>query len=221
MRFCVGVPAPNAEFQPERDGWTKFREPPMLAFWLGALPVAALILVGLLVAIGSVGDTSAKIVLRTGEVTVWQVALVAALTVLGFVAVLVAHEFIHLLAHPRQGRSPDSVVGVWPRALVFYASYDNAVSRTRFLVMVGAPFVLLSVGPVVLFWVTGRVRLWLVFVALVNGIGSCFDVLVIGMVLAQVPGRALIRNKGWVTYWKRRAGAQGSPHAAGGQSRAG
>jgi hypothetical protein len=206
MRFCVGVPAPNVEFQPEREGWTKFREPPMFVFWLLALPVAALTLVGLLVAIGSVGDTSAKIVIRTGDVTAWQVAFVAVLTLLGFVAVIAVHEVVHLLMHPRHGRSQDSVVGVWPRAVVFYASYDNAVSRARFLVMVGAPFVLLSAGPVVLFWLTGRVRLWLVFVALVNGIGSCFDVLVIGMVLAQVPSRALIRNKGWLTYWKPRAG---------------
>jgi hypothetical protein len=48
--------------------------------------------------------------------------------------------------------------------------------------MVGAPFALPSVGPVLLFWITGRVLLWLVLVAPVNGIGSCFDVLVIGMV---------------------------------------
>jgi hypothetical protein len=32
----------------------------------------------------------------------------------------------------------------------------------------------------------------------------CFDLLVMGMVLAQVPSNASIRNKGWVTYWKPR-----------------
>jgi hypothetical protein len=55
-----------------------------------------------------------------------------------------------------------------------------------------------------LFWITGKVLLWLVFVVLVNGIGSSFDLLVIGMVLAQVPSNALVRNKGWITYWKPR-----------------
>ena len=60
-------------------------------------------------------------------------------------------------------------------------------------------------GPVLLFWITGKVILWLVFVALVDGIGSCFDLLVIAMVLAKFPSNALIRNKGWLTYWKPRA----------------
>jgi hypothetical protein len=106
--------------------------------------------------------------------------------------------------HPKQGRSRDSVIGVWPRAFVFYASYDNEISRNRFLVMVALPFVLLSVCPVLLFWLTGKVLLWLAFVTLVNGIGSCFDLLVIAMVLAQAPSNALIRNKGWITYWKPR-----------------
>jgi hypothetical protein len=206
MRFCIGVPRPNGDFQPEREGWTKFREPAMLVFWLYALPVAAVTLVGLLVAIGSVGDPSAKIVIKTGDVTIPQIALVAFLTVLAFFAVLVAHEAVHLLMHPKQGRSRDSVVGVWPRGFVFYASYDNEISRNRFLVMGAAPFVLLSVCPVLLFWMTGKVVLWLAFVALVNGIGSSFDLLVIGMVLAQAPSKALIRNKGWDTYWKPRVG---------------
>jgi hypothetical protein len=207
MRFCIGVPRPRGDFQPERDGWTRFREPTMLVFWLWALPVAAMTLVGLLVAIGSVGDASARIVIRTRDVTLPQIALAAFLIVLAFFAVLVIHEAIHLVMHPQQGRSQDSVVGVWPQAFVFYASYDNEISRNRFLVMVAAPFVLLSVCPVLGFWITGKVILWLVFVVLVNGIGSCFDLLVLGMVLAQVPSKTLIRNNGWDTYWKPRASA--------------
>jgi hypothetical protein len=178
----------------------------MLVFWLCALPVAAVTLVGLLVAIGSVGDTSAKIVIKTGDVTIGRVAFVFLLTILGFCAVLLAHELLHLLAHPKAGLSRDSVVGVWPRAFVFYAFYDNEISRNRFLVTIALPFMVLSLGPVLLFWLTGKVFLWLVFVALVNGIGSCFDLLVIAMVLTQVPSNALIRNKGWLTYWKPRPG---------------
>jgi hypothetical protein len=73
--------------------------------------------------------------------------------------------------------------------------------------MGAAPFVLLSVCPVLLFWMIGKVVLWLAFVALVNGIGSSFDLLVIGMVLAQAPSKAMIRNKGWDTYWKPQVGS--------------
>jgi hypothetical protein len=206
MRFCVGVVPPNESFHPERDGWIKFREPAMLIFWLSAIPVAGATLVCLLIAIGSVGDQSARIVIRTANVTVPRLVLGALLTVLAFLAVLAAHEFIHLMMHPQQGRSRDSVVGLWPKAFVFYAFYDNEMSRNRFLAMIAMPFLLLSVCPVLLFWITGKVFLWMVFVALVNGIGSCFDLLVIGMVFAQLPGNTLIRNKGWVTYWKPRLG---------------
>jgi hypothetical protein len=204
MRFCIGVPPVNDDFQPEHHGWTRFREPTMLVFWLCALPMAAITLVGLLVAIASVGDASAKIIINTRDVTLSQIALVASLTAIAFFAVLVTHELVHLFMHPSQGRSRDSILGVWPRALVLFAFYDNEISRNRFLIMIGSPFVLLSVCPVLMFWLTGKVLLWLVFVVLVNGIGSCFDLLVIGMVLAQVPNDALIRNKGWATYWKRR-----------------
>jgi hypothetical protein len=206
MRFRIGIVPPNESFQPELDGWIKFREPTMLVFWLCALPVAAFTLVGLLIAIASVGDPSAKIVIKTRDVTAGRVAFVFLLTVLGFCAVLLAHELIHLLAHPKAGLSRDSIVGVWPRAFVFYAFYDNEMSRNRFLVMIALPFMVLSLGPVLLFWMSRKVLLWLVFVALINGIGSCFDLLVIAMVLAQVPSNAVIRNKGWLTYWKPRAG---------------
>ncbi len=104
MRFCIGIPRPNDAFQPGRDGWTKFREPTMLVFWLYALPVAAFTFVGLTIAIGSVGDPSAKIVIKTGNVTISQMALVAFLTLLAFFAVLMIHELVHLLMHPQQGR---------------------------------------------------------------------------------------------------------------------
>ena len=67
------------------------------------VPVAALTFVSLMVAIGSVGDTSARIVINTRNVTLWQVALAAFLTVLAFFAVLATHELVHLLTHPKQG----------------------------------------------------------------------------------------------------------------------
>jgi glucose uptake protein GlcU len=81
-------------------------------------------------------------------------------------------------------------VGVWPSRGVFYAHYDGEISRNRFVLMVA------------LFWAVGRVYLWLAFVALVNGIASSFDLIVLVICTSQVPGWAVLRNRGWDTYWR-------------------
>jgi hypothetical protein len=168
----------------------------------------------LIVAIAGIGDTSHRIVIRPGDLSLGRVAGVVLAAAGGFIVLLVVHEGIHLLAHPGFGRAPDSIVGVWPSRGVFYAHYDGEITRNRFVLMVAAPFVLLSVAPVVLFWLVGEVYLWLAVVALVNGIASCFDLLVIGICVSQIPGRAVLRNRGWDTYWRPMSGEAAEPSAA-------
>jgi hypothetical protein len=202
MRFHVGKVDPNPGFDPGQGDWRKIREPGMGWYYLLGLPLAAVTVGCLSVAIAAAGKASHPIVIRTANVSLARVAGVLLLAIGGFVALLVVHEGIHLLAHPGNGRSRDSIVGVWPSRAVFYAHYDGEISRNRFILMVALPFLALSVAPVALFWAVGTVYLWLVFVVLLNGIASCFDLLVIAICLAQVPARAVLRNRGWDTYWK-------------------
>jgi Putative zincin peptidase len=214
MRLKYGKVAPSAEFDPGQGGWRRVRQPGLGSFYLLGAPLAAVTVGSLSVAIAAVGDTSHRIVIRPDDFSVWRVACVVMLTVGGFFAVLAVHEGIHLLAHPGSGRTPSSIVGVWPSRGVLYAYYAGEISRNRFVFMVALPFLLLSVGPVALFWAVGRVYLWLAFVALLNGVGSCFDLLVIALCVCQVPGRAVLRHHGWDTYWRPAVTEAAEPHAA-------
>jgi hypothetical protein len=218
MRFRFGQLAPDPEFDPGHGGWRKIRQPGMGWFYLLGAPLAAITAGSLSLAIASVGDTSHRIVIRPGDLSFWRVARVVVLAGGGLIALLVVHEGIHLLAHPGNGRTARSIVGIWPSRGVFYAYYGGEISRNRFVFMVALPFLLLSLGPVALFWATGRVSLWLAFIALLNGIGSCFDLLIIVICLTQVPGRAVLRHHGWDTYWRPVVGEAAEPRGRGGPS---
>jgi hypothetical protein len=202
MRFCIGKVATNPDFHPEQGDWRRLREPNFVAFYALALPVAAATFVALTIAISSVGDESAKIVIKPGDVTPGRVAVAIVLVILSFFGALAIHEFVHLLAHPQLGLSDDSVIGVWPTRGVAYAHYDGEITRNRFLFVIALPFILLSIVPVIFFHLTGHVVMWLAVLALFNGIGSCFDLLVIVILLTQLPSKSVLRNSGWDTYWR-------------------
>lgn len=205
MRFHVGKVPPDPTFRPERDGWQKFREPNMLVLWLLAIPFSVVMFIGTFIAIGVVGDSSAKITVRP-DVTAMQVTWFVLACVGIFVGVLIVHELIHLIAHPKFGFSNHSVLGIWPRAGVCYAYYGGELSRNRFLFIIALPLITLTGLPVVWFWATGKVTTWLAFAAMLNALGASFDVLVLVLVLYQAPAAAIIRNNGWDTYWKRPTG---------------
>jgi hypothetical protein len=214
MRFRFGKVAPNPEFDPGQGGWRKVRYPSLGWFYLLGAPLAAITVSSLSVAIAAVGDTSHAIVIRPDDFSFGRVACVVMLAVGGFFALLAVHEGIHLLAHPGNGLTASSILGVWPSRGVLYAYYAGEISRNRFVFMVALPFLVLSVGPVALFWAVGKVYLWLAFVALLNAIGSCFDLLVITVCVAQVPGHAVLRHHGWDTYWRPAVTEPAEPRAA-------
>ena len=157
MQFRFGTIAPDPEFDPSHGGWRKIRQPGLGWFYLLGAPLAAITAGSLSIAIAAVGDTSHKIVIRPGDLSFWRVAYVVMLAVGGLIALLPVHEGIHLLAHPGNGRTARSIVGIWPSRGVFYTYYGGEISRNRFVFGVALPFVLLSLGPVALFWATGRV----------------------------------------------------------------
>ncbi len=202
MRFQFGKVVPNPEFDPSQGSWRKIREPGLGWYYLAGVPLAAITVGCLSVAIAAVGDTDAHIAIRPGDVSFGRVAGVVLLVVGAFLALLLAHEGLHLLAHPGSGRTANSILGVWPSRGVFYAYYDGEISRNRFLLMAALPFLVLSVGPVALFWVVAKVHLWLASVALLNSIASCFDLLIIAICISQVPSRAVLRHHRWGTYWR-------------------
>ena len=187
MRFHVGPPSPNAGFEPEAGGWTKLKEPGPWVMQLCAIPIAV-VLGGTLAFAGSWAGP----IRWTGG---WPLIVV-------IVLLEPVHETIHALTHPGNGRKRDTIVGLWPQRLLFYAHYDAALSRNRFLAILIMPLLAMSVLPLLITAVMGISLDWIVAVVVVNGLAAAGDVFGCLLVLFQVPANATVRNKGYYTWWQ-------------------
>jgi hypothetical protein len=188
MRLHIGPIPEDRGFLDQDPAWRAIKEPS--AFWaqvislpLGALATGALVVLILMSAPHLVGFPS-----------LW--------TLLALVALFPVHEVVHLLFHPRQGRSEDSLAGFWPRTFLFYAHWCASWPKRRFLACSLGPFLLLSVVPTVIAGITGLGGPTLGWFIVLNAMASSVDLLG-SLLLLQVPSAAHVRNAGWKTYWKQ------------------
>lgn len=204
MKFQYG-PIPEDEvFRPKAQGWSGIREPNPLVLNILAIPTSILLLGVTIYALSLAREGGFPFII--GEI-VEQSNLNPFLV---FLAVLVislpAHELVHLFVHPELGRSKKSVLGFWLSRGLFYAHYDGAVSRNRFLAILATPYLLLTWLPVIILALIGtsapiEYALILAMVALVNGVIASGDVLGILLLVSQIPASACVKNKGWKSYW--------------------
>jgi hypothetical protein len=116
--------------------------------------------------------------------------------------ILPVHEMAHALLHPGGGASNRTTVGVWPGRLLFFAHYEGPMSRNRFLAILAAPLILLSLAPLVVATVF-EVQWWaLGVVSFLNTVAASGDIIGIILIAAQVPRDAIVQNKGWRSYWR-------------------
>jgi hypothetical protein len=189
MRLHWGAIPENQAFEPEAEGWLNIREPNPIAIQFIALPVALLVmplLGGLFYLVWPEGPVSSSI----------------GLLLLFLVGLIPVHELLHALCFPGGLKSPQTLIGVWPARLLFYAHYEGSMPRNRFLLTFVMPLLVLSLLPVALVGVFQWPSLDLLFLSLVNGAAASGDIIGIFLVTLQVPPGAVVRNKGWRTYWK-------------------
>jgi hypothetical protein len=189
MKFHLGAIPENTDFNPEAEGWAAIREPGPWLIQIIAIPLALIILIllgGLLYLVWPSGSATTSAVLLVGFG-------------LGFIPV---HELLHALFFPEGLRSPHTIIGFWPTRALFYAHYEHEMSRDRFLVVFLAPFIGLSLIPIVLIALFQWPSLELAFLALVNGAAASGDMIGTLLVGYQIPRGAVVRNKGWRSYWK-------------------
>lgn len=120
----------------------------------------------------------------------------------GLMALIVTHELIHLVAHPKLGFSRKSILGVLPNRGAFYAFYDGEMTRNRFILMVLAPFVCITLVPLAAFTFIAPPPVFFALVILANGLFSGGDLVTTGLVMMRLPRRSLIRHQSWDAYWK-------------------
>ena len=202
MRFHSGAVPEDPDFQPEAEGWRSIREPGPWMMQLIALPAAIILLLvsGALLYLVLPNQFSLDRQLTGGLPPGWLVAIL--------VLVIPVHELIHAVLHPGWGFSSNSIIGLWSSRLLFYAHYEGAMSRNRFLLVFAGPYLVLSLLPVaaiaalrVLDASLGALAA-LALLSLWAGALASGDFVGFWLILSQIPNGALVRNKGWKTYWK-------------------
>jgi hypothetical protein len=188
MRLHIGGIPDSPDFVPD-ESWTFLVEPTPWVMQALSLPVGltlALVLAVLWMTLTPVGHGPAPSV---GECCGALLAIVP------------AHEALHLVMHPRTG---DSIVGVWPSRLLFYTHYHNQLLCRRYLAVLLMPIVVLSFVPLAACALTATASAFLTVASVGNAVFASGDLFAVGLLLAQVPLHATLRNKGWRVCWKVR-----------------
>jgi hypothetical protein len=208
MKIHFGAPPQDPDFHPERDGWTKLREPDPIFLQIIATPVAILNLAILLAAWFALAwfqPRSMPIFDWTGNSNPWP-ALISSFSlssiIVGIPMLITAHELTHAIGYPGSLRTDQTLIGIWPAKFLFYASHSGSVSRNRFLVVSILPLLALTVLPLVGSALSQHIHIGLAAMSIVNGTFACGDQVVAAIVAWQVPRKAIVRNQGWQTWWK-------------------
>jgi hypothetical protein len=193
LRIHIGPIPESPDFSPAPP-WKPLREPTPAVSQLCALPIG-------LVAFAAVGFLWH--ILTPFKLD--QLNSVAPFLLLIILGIIPIHELAHLAVHPRSNlpnASGRSVLGFWPRQLLFYAHYEGELSRNRFIAILIMPTLVISILPLLAFAAAGRSSGLIALVSSLNALFACVDLFGIALLLFQVPSNAIVRNVGWRTFWK-------------------
>jgi hypothetical protein len=203
MRFHFGAIPDDPHFHPEAEGWSSIREPGPWMIQLIALPV---VFVLVFFSFGLLYLVFPRELLFNQSFTVSM--LCAPAWVWMFILLIPVHELLHTVCQPSWGFSSNSVIGVWPSKVLFYAHYQGAMSRNRFLLVLAMPYIVLGLIPIPIiavsqvFGLTAFPVVALAYLSLIGAALACGDAVGFWVILSQIPSSSIVRNKGWKTYWK-------------------
>ena len=199
MNLRWGPVPDNDAFDPESEGYVALWEPSESTFLAASIPVSFVLFVALALAWDAWWPATGCYLLSPVDL------------LLGIVASIVVHEWVHALTLPDQGAGENTLFGFYWRQMIFYTHYEGAIDRERFLVTLVSPFVMLSIVPLVFCAALGEPSTLLRFISILNGLGSSADILGFFLVLRGIPKNAIVRNKGWKTWWQPLERPEGQP----------
>lgn len=113
---------------------------------------------------------------------------------------VILHELLHAVAIPNFLHSKKTYWGItWQGGFV---STTEEMSKGRFCLISLLPFIILSLVLPVILGLMGKLSLFILFLACINGMGSSIDLLNLTLILFQVPNDSSIINNGFETYYK-------------------
>lgn len=114
---------------------------------------------------------------------------------------LVIHELIHLIFIPNFIQSEKTYVGM----MLFggFVITEEEISKSRYIIITIAPFVIISIILPMLLSMLGLLTTTMKFLIVLNAMASSVDLLNLFLIMKQVPKKAIIKNNGPNTYWKK------------------
>ena len=106
------------------------------------------------------------------------------------IGTLIIHEFLHFIAHPRNGNPDDSVIGFWPSRLFLYAQYNGKTTRRQSCTILMMPFTIISILPLLISMVTMKTTYWIVYISILNAYLSSGDLFLTIRTLRDLPSKA-------------------------------
>jgi len=113
---------------------------------------------------------------------------------------MIIHEFIHACFIPNVLKSDKTYWGI--NVFFGFVCTTEKIKKSRYIVISIMPFVLLSVILPLILNIFGWLNWFILFLCLINAMGSCVDCLNICIVASQVPNGSYIVNNGFETYFK-------------------
>lgn len=110
------------------------------------------------------------------------------------------HEMIHAILIPNFIKSEKTYYGIRPWGGFVFTT--EIISKSRFLLICIAPFIVLSVMLPVILGLFNLLNGVLAFIIMINAFASSVDIFNALLILFQVPNRNLIVNNGFETYYK-------------------
>jgi hypothetical protein len=207
MRLVWGPPPEDVGFTPEADGWQPLREPtPLFVSLVGSafgLPLALLVGRAWRACLHGAAPSFHFQLPLTGTAARMALAILPLVAFpVAFVLLIVVHELCHAVVYPRCGLTRDTQIGVWPAKLLCYACHTGAITRERMLLCFAMPFAVVTGLPLGVCALVGHAALPAMVGSTANALFSGGDLLGALLLWRQVPRGALVRNKGWATWWR-------------------
>ncbi|MFR0047384.1 MAG: DUF3267 domain-containing protein [Clostridium butyricum] len=110
------------------------------------------------------------------------------------------HEFIHACFIPDFLKSDKTYWGI--NVLFGFVCTTEKIKKSRYIIISIMPFILLSIIFPLILSTFGLLNEFILFLCLLNAMGSCIDFLNIWNILRQAPNGSYIVNNGGETYYK-------------------
>jgi len=191
-------------FDPASEGWIRLREPAVGRLMFAAVPLGVA-MAAAVVAIWSLIVPAATWSQAGGSLS-FTLTLPALLGLIGVLfGFVLLHELLHAVPIMLTGSWAELVVGFWPRHLAPYFAATGPVPRNVQLTSGALPLVALTLLPILLAAALSVHSPWLIALSALNAAASGADLIVLFLYARQIPSTAVVRNKGYSTWWKESA----------------